>query len=87
MDGKDCNIIKNLYWDQTAKVRVEESLSDNVEIKRGIRQGCILLPTLFSRYTEDIFSDAKHVKIFQFNGRNANHLTYGMQTIRTSSRK
>ena len=46
MNGKDRNIIQNLYWDQTAKVRVGESLSENVESRTGVRQGCILSPTL-----------------------------------------
>ena len=59
IDGKDYNIIQNLYWELKAKVRVGDLQSEKIEIKRGVRQGCIMSPTLFNRYTEDIFRDAK----------------------------
>ena len=59
IDGKDYNIIQNIYWEQKAKVRVGDLQSEKIEIKRGVRQGCIMSPTLFNRYTEDIFRDAK----------------------------
>ena len=28
VDGKDINIIRNLYWDQTASVRIMNELSE-----------------------------------------------------------
>ena len=50
-----------------------------IEIRRGVRQGCILSPTLFSRCTEDMFSDAE-CKRFKFNSRNVNHLGHADNT-------
>ena len=55
IDGKDYNIIQNIYWEQKAKVRVGDLQLEKIEIKHGVRQGCIMSPTLFNRYTEDIF--------------------------------
>ena len=39
VDGKDIKIIRNLYWDQTASVRIMNELSEEIRIQRGVRQG------------------------------------------------
>ena len=46
--GKDIKIIRNLYWDQTAAVRIMNELLDEIRIQRGVRQGCVASPTLFN---------------------------------------
>ena len=48
IDGKDLRIIKNMYWEQTAAMQVEGEISAFQKIKRGVRQGCVLSPDLFS---------------------------------------
>ena len=35
IDGKDLRVLRNLYWDQTAAVRVDGELSEYTNIKRG----------------------------------------------------
>lgn len=80
VDGKDRNIIQNLYWNQTARVRVGDTLSDNVQIERGVRQGCIMSPTLFGRYTEDIFKTVSSKMGIKVNGRIVNNLRYADDT-------
>ena len=42
----------NLYMQQTAVVRTENGDSEPGEIGRGVRQGCLLFPLLFSIYAE-----------------------------------
>jgi hypothetical protein len=54
IDGKDLRIIKNLYWEQTAAVRIDNEIGPFQQIKRGVRQGCIISPDLFSLYIEII---------------------------------
>ena len=41
VDGKYINITRNLYWDQTASVRIMNELSVERRIQRGVRQGCV----------------------------------------------
>ena len=51
---KITNLIINLYQEQLAAVRLEGGLTDWFLVKRGVRQGCILSPPIFSMYTETI---------------------------------
>ena len=44
----DKHIIKSLYLRQKATVRYENETSEDISIKRGVRQGCILSPCLFN---------------------------------------
>ena len=55
---KDINIIKSLYLQQKATVRYENETSEEITIKRGVRQGCILSPRLFNIYTECLIREA-----------------------------
>uniref|UniRef100_A0A8D8L8K4 Craniofacial development protein 2 n=1 Tax=Cacopsylla melanoneura TaxID=428564 RepID=A0A8D8L8K4_9HEMI len=58
IDDKDVRIIRNLYWQQSARVRIEGNCTDPVNIKRGTRQGCVLSPQFFNIYSEYIFNEA-----------------------------
>lgn len=58
IDGKDVRCIENLYWNQTAKIRVGRETTNAVRICRGVRQGCVLSPLLFNLYSEAIFQEA-----------------------------
>ena len=55
MDENDIAIIANLYWRQKTQIKIGTSLTEPVKIKRGVRQGCVLSPSLFNLYTEHIF--------------------------------
>ena len=59
MDGNDVRIIVRLYWEQSAVVRTEQGNSEGNEIRRGMRQGCVLSPYLFNLFTELIFRAIK----------------------------
>ena len=54
LDGKDLRLLRNLYWNQKASVKVADEESMKQEIKRGVRQGCVLSPDLFNLYSEVI---------------------------------
>ena len=81
IDGKDIELVMNLYWDQQAAVRIDGVLSEYVNIERGVRQGCIMSPDLFSLYTEMIMRHIKDLKGFNIGGVNINNLRYADDTV------
>ena len=87
MDGKDIRIIANLYWMQKAAIRVGDELSDYTEIKRGVRQGCVLSPYLFNIYTEFIFRENSDSQGALIGGRNISNLRYADDTVLLSEDK
>ena len=52
-DHHSC-LLRNLYADQEATVRTRHGTIDWFQIGKGVRQGCILSPCLFSFYAEYI---------------------------------
>ena len=80
LDGKDLHIITTLYWDQTAVVDTESRVSNEFEIKKGVRQGCVLSPSLFNLYTEKMFKEVKDLNGVTINGININNLRYADDT-------
>ena len=81
MNGKDLKLIRNLYWNQKAFIRTDDGLSPEVQIKRGVRQGCVLSPCLFNLYTENIFREAECEKGVKIGGRTINNLRYADDTV------
>ena len=78
---KDMRIVRNLYYEQTAAVRVEDELTDYVNIKRGVRQGCVLSPILFSLYAEIIMRDIADLEGIKIGGKNFNNVRYADDTV------
>ena len=58
VDEKDLKLIRNLYWQQTASIQLDEGQSSSFPIKRGVRQGCVMSPPIFNVYTEEIFKES-----------------------------
>ena len=52
IDDKDLQIITKIHWEQTAVVRTEDGITEEFQVKKGVRQGCVLSPSLFNLYTE-----------------------------------
>ena len=80
MCGNDLELIKNLYWQQQASVRIRQDMSDWVNIARGVRQGCVLSPTLFSLYTEMVMRKISHMDGLRIGGLNVNNIRYADDT-------
>ena len=51
-------LLRNLYADQEATVRIGHGTTDWFQIAKGVRQGCILSPCLFNLYAEYIMRNA-----------------------------
>ena len=51
-------LLRNLYASQEATVRTECGTTDWFQIRKEVRQGCILSPCLFNLYTVYIMRNA-----------------------------
>ena len=76
-------LLRNLYAGQEATVRTRHGTTDWLQIRKGIRQGCILSPCLFNLYAENILQnvglDEAQAGI-KIAGRNINNLMYADDT-------
>ena len=81
VDGKDLRIIKNMYWEQRACMKVSNDFSSFEKIQRGVRQGCVLSPDLFSLYSEKILRLLEDFPGIKFGGNMINNLRYADDTV------
>ena len=58
ISAKLTRVIKNLYNKATSAVRFNSSIGDRFRTAAGVRQGCVLSPTLFKLFLERIMTDA-----------------------------
>ena len=80
LDSEDLRLIQDLYWRQQAAIRIDHDLSKYVEIKRGLWQGCVLSPDLFSLYGEMIMREVKDMDGIKVNGENITNVRYADDT-------
>ena len=80
IDGKDLRLIHNLYWEQSAAVRVNGETSKFINIQRGVRQGCVFYPDLFNLYSENILREIENIKGVITGGYNLNNIRYADDT-------
>ena len=81
-------LIMNLYWHQQAAVRWDKEVSRYVDIKRGVRQGCVISPILFNLYSEFMITEALENKNgINFNGNNITNLRYADDAVLVADTK
>ena len=76
-------LLKNLYAGEEVTVRTGRGTTDWFQIRKGVHQGCILLPCLFNLYTEYIMRNAGLDEAqagIKIAGRNINNLRYADDT-------
>ena len=75
--------LRNLYAGQEATVRTGHGTTDCFQIRKGVRQGCILSPCLFNLYAEYIMRNTELEEAqagIKTAGRNINNLRYADDT-------
>ena len=81
IDGKDLRIVRNIYWEQTAAMIIGNDLSAFQDIKRVVRQGCVLSPDLFSIYSNIIMRALEGMPGIKVGGYNMNNIRYADDTV------
>ena len=74
---------RNLYVGQEATVRTGHGTTDWFQIRKGVRQGCILSPCLFNLYAEYITQNGGLEETqagIKIAGRNINNFRYADDT-------
>ena len=72
-------LLRNLYAGQEATVRTGHGTTDWFQIRKGVRQGCMLSSCLFKLYAEYIMRNAGLDEAqdgIKIAGRNINNLRY-----------
>ena len=80
-------LLRNLYAGQEATVGTEHGTTDWFQIGKGLRQGCILSPSLFNLYAECIIKNTGLEEAqagIKIGGRNINNLRYADDTTLTA---
>ena len=54
INGKVLEIIKTLYMEDTASVKIGDTFSKPFKTNKGVRQGCVLSPLLFILFLSDL---------------------------------
>ena len=76
-------LLRKVYAGQEATVRTGHGTTDWFKIGKGVCQGCILSPCLFSLYAEYIMRNARLEEVqagIKIAGRNINNLRYADDT-------
>ena len=76
-------LLRNLYAGQEGTVRTGHETTDWFQIRKGIRQGCIVSPCLFNLYAEYIIRNTGLEETqagIKIAGRNINKLRYADDT-------
>ena len=77
-------LLRNLYAGQEATVRTGRGTTDCFQIRKGVRQGCILSPCLLNLYVEHIMRNAGLEEAqggIKIAGRNISNLRYANDII------
>lgn len=78
VDQEDIRLIRNLYWQQKANIRIGSDVTEgtcNIEI--GVRQGCPLSPRCFNVYADEIAGHRTFRNTgFKINGKNIGSISY-----------
>ena len=83
-------LLRNLYAGQEATVRTGHGKTDGFQIRKGVCQGCILLPCLFNLFAEYIMRNAGLNEAqagIKIAGRNINNFRYADDTTLTGESK
>ena len=62
MSGGFLHSLKSMYNEVSCSIKLNDQLTDWFPINNGVKQGCLLSPTLFSLYIEDLVDELKSAR-------------------------
>ena len=63
ISGKFLSALKSLYSNVSCSVDINQSLSEWFHVDSGVKQGCILSPTLFAMFIDDLMEEIKGAQV------------------------
>ena len=80
-------LVRTIYDNATSAVIFNSSIGDWFRITVGVRQGCLLSPTLFNIFLERIMTDAlgNHQGTVSIGGRTITNLRFAESMLTTST--
>ena len=87
--SKDLRLIQASYYEQTANVKIGNDVIGETQIKKEVRQGCVLSPDLFNLCSEIILPDINDCEGIKVDGVTINNIRYAddILLISTSQRQ
>ena len=80
VDKSETRLLTNPYWEQTSAVMCGDDISEWLDIKQGVRLGCVASPH-FALYTEMIMREIDDMDGFRIGGTVVNKLRYADDTV------
>ncbi|GFR64948.1 retrovirus-related Pol polyprotein LINE-1 [Elysia marginata] len=75
-------LVCEIYWNQSAKVKLTSGTTEDIIIQLGVRQECTLSLSLFNLYSEYLRQKTISEKIgILINGVNINNIRYAENTV------
>ena len=74
IDSKELHIVRNLYWEQIAAVKIDNDISLFIKTKRVVTQGCVFSPDLFNLYSEYILREIQDFIEILIGDHNLNNI-------------
>ena len=80
VEKSETMLLTNIYWKQTTAVRCGDDISKWLDIKQGVRQGCVASPHLFALYME-MMRELDDMDDFRIGGTVVNNIRYAYDTM------
>ena len=79
--NREISLLSEIYTRQKAYMIGDAEKTQEITIKRGVRQGCILSPVLFNTYVDEAFKELEEEGVEISSNLNIHHVCYADDTV------